>query len=338
METVWFIILGVLLGIYILLDGYEWGGGMVYWLFAGDDKEKMQVLKSIRSIWDANEVWLIAFAALTYFIFPGFFETFYSNLKGIIFVFIFVFVLNILLQNLVYVLFNQPFRKYLDILYGLSNVFIVGILGFLIAMFIRGGITDNMGFWSEKFSPLSSRPGYIDWFTVLFTVFFYILILLQGLGWIVHKASGAFGRKLKFIIKRLAWAGTGIFLLLVAGMYFLHANMYRNFYVYPILFIIPIFILSSLSGLILIRSYQKDNKGFFLATNLFIYFWLGLMIISYPYLLHPTAHHPGISIFETDFHPLKEYHLQWWVIGIALSLLIYSILIHKYYKGKDLLK
>lgn len=338
METVWFIILGVLLGVYILLDGYELGGGMVYLFFTENDEEKKKVLKSIRSIWDANEVWLIAFAVLSYLIFPEFFQTVYNHLKGLIYVFIFVFVLNILLQNLIYALFDKGFRKYLDVLYGLANFVLVGLLGLIIALLIRGGIVEDMPLWSEKFSPLTRKPGFLDWFTMIFIVFFYIVILLQGLGWIVHKASGALGRKLKFKIKKLAWIGMVVLILLVAVMYFVHTDMYRNFYVYPVLFIFPVLMLSSLSALVLIRTYQKDNKGFLLATNLFIYFWIGLMIISYPYLIHPTAYHSGISVFETGFHPLKEYNLQWWVIGIALSLLIYSILIHKYYKGKGMLE
>jgi len=96
--------------------------------------------------------------------------------------------------------------------------------------------------------------------------------------------------------------------------------------------------ISSLAGLVMIRTYSSENKGFLLATNLFIYFWTGFMILLYPYLIYRHRYAPGINIFQTEFHSLQEYYLQWWVVGIALLLITYSILVFKYHKGKSLLE
>jgi cytochrome d ubiquinol oxidase subunit II len=60
MEIFWFIVLTFMLGIYIVLDGYDFGAGIVHLFFAKTEQEKKAVTNSIGPFWDANEVWLIA--------------------------------------------------------------------------------------------------------------------------------------------------------------------------------------------------------------------------------------------------------------------------------------
>ena len=336
METLWYIILWTLFGVYILLEGYEFGAGMVYLFWARTDEEKKKVLKSIRSIWDANEIWLVAFIGLAYFVFPEFFRRIYEAFGSWFYTLVFLYILQLVLQNLILLFFDRPFRKILDILYGLANVLIVFILGIFVANILRGNISGDMPFFSHKFSPFVEKTGYLDWFTLLFSSFFFVVILLHGLGWLIHKNRDAFGRKLKFKVKRLAWLSIPLLIGLVVAVYYIQKDSFRQFLLYPALFIFPVLMISSLFGLTMIRTYQKENKGFLLATNLFIYFWTGFIILLYPYLVYFHKHDKGISVFETEFHSLEEYYLQWWVIGIAVVLIIYSILIFKYSKGKAL--
>ncbi len=336
METLWYIILWTLLGIYILMEGYEFGSGMVYLLYAKTDAEKKKTLLSIRSIWDANEIWLVAFIGLAYFVFPEFFARINEAFGGLFYLLIFAYVLQLVIQNLILLFFESPYRKFLDWIYGIANFVIVFILGVFIANILRGNISGDMPVFSEKFSPFAARTGYIDWFSLLFVILFYILILMHGLGWLIHKNRDAFGRKLKFAVKRLAIISIPLVFVLVAAVYFIQKDSFRQFFLYPALFIFPILMISSLAGLVMIRTYSSENKGFLLATNLFIYFWSGFMILLYPYLIYFHKHHEGISIFNTEFHSLEEYYLQWWVIGIAAILIIYSILVFKYKKGQAL--
>ncbi|NPA43020.1 MAG: cytochrome d ubiquinol oxidase subunit II [Chlorobi bacterium] len=336
METLWYIILWALLGIYILLEGYEFGAGMVYLLFARTDSEKRKVIQSIRSIWDANEIWLVAFLALAYLVFPDFFHRIYEAFGKWFYVFVVAYFVQLVTQNLILIFFDRPFRKILDWVYGLANFVIVFIIGVFISNILRGNIGADMQMFSQNFSPFSPRTGYIDWFVLLFVLMLGLIILMHGLGWLIHKNRDAFGRKLKFAVMRLAIVSIPVVILLVVAIYFIQKDSFRQFLLYPALFIFPILMISSLIGLLMIRTYSNDNKGFLLATNLFIYFWTGFMILLYPYLIYFHRHAKGVSIFETEFHSLKEYYLQWWVIGIALLLIGYSILVFKYHKGKAL--
>jgi len=338
METVWYIILWTLLGVYILLEGYEFGAGMVYLLFAKTDKEKKKTLQSIRSIWDANEIWLVAFLAIAYLVFPEFFRQIEQAFGKWFYVFVTAYFVQLISQNLILIFFDRPFRKILDLIYGVSNFVIVFIIGVFISNILRGNIRADMPFFSQKFSPFTRGTGYIDWFTLLFVFMLGLIILMHGLGWLIHKNRDAYGRKLKFAVMRLAVISIPVVVALVAAIYFIQKDSFRQFILYPALYIFPVLMISSLTGLVMIRTYSSDNKGFLLATNLFAYFWTGFMILLYPYLIYFHKHAPGVSIFDTEFHSLKEYYLQWWVMGIAGLLILYSVLIFKYNKGKALMR
>jgi cytochrome d ubiquinol oxidase subunit II len=56
----WFVMLGVLLTGYAILDGFDLGVGSLH-LFVKGDRERRIVLNSIGPLWDGNEVWLVTF-------------------------------------------------------------------------------------------------------------------------------------------------------------------------------------------------------------------------------------------------------------------------------------
>ena len=338
MEILWFIILGVLFGMFLLFEGYEWGARTVYFLYAGTGEERRQVLDSVRSIWAANEVWLLAYLGLMYVVFPDFFAWNKTHFEGIFYTYVVLYVLSVAVNNLIPVFFDRPVRKVLDIVFFAAQLGMIFLTGIYIAVVIRGWNGDHTALWSKNFSPFTEQSGYLDWFTLLFSFFFFIIILLQGLGWVVHKVRAAFGRKLKFKIQKWAIYGAATSIVLIASLYFILSRPFQYYLSYPVWFLLPVMMISSFAALMAIRTYAKDNKGFMLATNLFIYFWLGVMVLQYPYLVHATNHSAGIDVFHTTFRSLQQYHLQWWVIATGVTLLIYSILIHKYSKGRSLHK
>ena len=336
MPVFWFIILAVLLGIFFMFEGYEWGTRIVYGLYTSNDDERKQVFKSVQSVWAANEIWLLAFLGVSYWVFPEFFRWLQHFFAPLFYVIIFLYVLTVVLNNLIRIFWDKPFRRFLDTLLLVAQAGIVLLFGLMLAIFLRGWDGDAPRLWSRNFSPFSGQSGYLDWFTLLFTLFFFIVILLEGLGWTVHKVTPALARKLKFVIQRLAIYGLILYLILMISLYFLHKDLLHYYIIYPAWFILPLLTLSAFAGLMAIRTYAKNNKGYFLATNLFIYFWLGLMVLKYPYLIRSVSGSGGINIFQTEFHDLTAYNGHWWVIAVAVLLLIYSILIHKYYKGRSL--
>ena len=60
LNLIWFILLGVLLAGYAVLDGFDFGVGMLHLLARGDD-ERRTFIATIGPVWDGNEVWLVTF-------------------------------------------------------------------------------------------------------------------------------------------------------------------------------------------------------------------------------------------------------------------------------------
>ena len=67
--TIWFILVGVLLTGYALLDGFDLGVGALH-LFARKDEERRIMLNAIGPVWDGNEVWLVTGGGALFAAFP----------------------------------------------------------------------------------------------------------------------------------------------------------------------------------------------------------------------------------------------------------------------------
>src|SRR6202162_4422274 len=79
METIWFSLVGAMIAIYVVLDGFDLGAGIVHLLVARTDAERRTVLASIGPVWDGNEVWLIAGGGTLYFAFPALYASSFSG-------------------------------------------------------------------------------------------------------------------------------------------------------------------------------------------------------------------------------------------------------------------
>src|SRR5438105_14067614 len=79
METLWFIIVAVMLTAYVVLDGFDLGAGIIYLIAAKTDGERRAVLRAIGPVWDANEVWLLSAGGTLYFAFPQLYASSFSG-------------------------------------------------------------------------------------------------------------------------------------------------------------------------------------------------------------------------------------------------------------------
>src|SRR6478672_2617041 len=79
MEALWFSIIAALLTIYVVLDGYDLGAGIVYLLLSRTEDDRKQILASIHPLWDGNEVWLIAGGTTLFFAFPKLYAISFSG-------------------------------------------------------------------------------------------------------------------------------------------------------------------------------------------------------------------------------------------------------------------
>jgi cytochrome d ubiquinol oxidase subunit II len=78
LNTIWFILVGVLLTGYAVLDGFDLGIGALH-LFTNKDEERRVMLNSIGPVWDGNEVWLVTGGGALFAAFPNVYATAFSG-------------------------------------------------------------------------------------------------------------------------------------------------------------------------------------------------------------------------------------------------------------------
>src|ERR1041385_6122532 len=76
----WFIVIAILWTGFFILEGFDFGVGMLHSVVGRDDAERRAAINTIGPLWDGNEVWLIVAAAAIFAAFPGWYATMFSAL------------------------------------------------------------------------------------------------------------------------------------------------------------------------------------------------------------------------------------------------------------------
>jgi cytochrome d ubiquinol oxidase subunit II len=79
LQGFWFVVLAVLWTGYFVLEGFDFGVGMLMRLIGRDDAERKAVIGTIEPVWDGNEVWLIVAGGATFAAFPSWYATLFSG-------------------------------------------------------------------------------------------------------------------------------------------------------------------------------------------------------------------------------------------------------------------
>jgi cytochrome d ubiquinol oxidase subunit II len=79
LETFWFCLIAVVWAMYFLLEGFDFGVGMLLPFVPRDDEERGTALRTIGPVWDGNEVWLVVAGGATFAAFPAWYATMFSG-------------------------------------------------------------------------------------------------------------------------------------------------------------------------------------------------------------------------------------------------------------------
>jgi cytochrome bd ubiquinol oxidase subunit II len=79
LQTLWFILIAVLWSGYFLLEGFDFGVGMLLPFLPRDERERQVMFETIGPVWDGNEVWLVTAGGATFAAFPTWYATMFSG-------------------------------------------------------------------------------------------------------------------------------------------------------------------------------------------------------------------------------------------------------------------
>ena len=79
LSTVWFLLIAVLWTGYLVLEGFDFGVGMLLPILGRKDTERRVLINTIGPVWDGNEVWLLTAGGATFAAFPEWYATMFSG-------------------------------------------------------------------------------------------------------------------------------------------------------------------------------------------------------------------------------------------------------------------
>jgi cytochrome bd ubiquinol oxidase subunit II len=201
LHVFWFVVLGVLLAGYVVLDGFDLGVGTLH-LFLRDDLERRLVLNSIGPLWDGNEVWLVTFGGALFAAFPDVYATAFTA-----FYLPFMLLLVFLIGRAVSLEFRSKFqarwwRSYWDVSFAAASTLVLLVAGVAVGNSIQGlplgANKEFAGTLVDLFRP----------YPLLVGVFCVAAASLHGSLFLALKTEGELERR----VQRWAWRAYWVFL------------------------------------------------------------------------------------------------------------------------------
>ena len=78
-QTTWFLLIAVLWVGYFILEGFDFGVGMLLRFVSRNEADRRAVLTTLGPVWDGNEVWLLVAGGATFAAFPEWYATLFSG-------------------------------------------------------------------------------------------------------------------------------------------------------------------------------------------------------------------------------------------------------------------
>src|SRR5258708_25434245 len=145
METAWFAIVSAMLAMYVVLDGFDFGAGILHRFVAKTDAERQTVLAAIGPVYDANEVWLVAAGVVLFMAFPRTYATAFSGFYLALMIVLWLLILRGIAIQLRSHQENPLWREFWDTIFSLASVLLAVVFGTSLGNLVRGVPVDANG-------------------------------------------------------------------------------------------------------------------------------------------------------------------------------------------------
>lgn len=293
LESIWFILWGVLWAVYFMLDGFDLGLGAMMPVYAKKEEEKRILYKALGPFWDGNEVWLITAGGVTFAAFPTTYAVMFSSLYSALMLVLFALILRGVAFEFRNHLDNPVWKATWDICLVGGSFLPALLLGVAFANIFRGIPIDGSGVYQGDLFTLLNPYG------LLGGLLFLALFLLHGSLWLASKTEGAMEERVSRLAGKL-WTVVVLALLTFLGATWFETHLYDNYLKNPFLFVIPIVLIPVLVvvALILERMYiarKEWLKAWFASSLAIVSVTLFGVAGLYPNLL-PSNLNPAFSL------------------------------------------
>ncbi|MCU7491119.1 MAG: cytochrome d ubiquinol oxidase subunit II [Ignavibacteria bacterium] len=331
LNTIWFILVGVLIMGYAILDGFDLGVGILH-LFTKDETEKRISLNAIGPVWDGNEVWLLTGGGALFAAFPAVYATVFSGYYIALMLLLLALILRAISMEFRSKVEDSGWRRFWDYAFGIGSLLPSILFGVAIGNILRGLPINEKGLFTGTF------PGLLNPYSILIGLLSMAMFIMQGSVYLAMKSAGS-QKKRAEAAASASWIAL-ISLYVVATLSsiiispFLFEGLLRN----PLFYIVFVLLLSAFVYFPVALKAGK-LKIAIISSSVIIASMIGLMAISLFPRLVPSGTNLAYSltIYNSSSTPATlTVMLIIALIGMP-AVIAYTAFIYKVFKGKVLL-
>ncbi|MDP9148592.1 MAG: cytochrome d ubiquinol oxidase subunit II [Myxococcota bacterium] len=208
MVPVWYAIVTAMLTAWAVLDGFDFGVGIVQRLVAKSAAERGLLVSAIAPVWDGNEVWLVASGGVFVFAFPRAYAVALSGLYLPLTMVLWLLVFRGIAIELRSQLTHPLWRAGWDGVFALASAALAFVAGVALGNVVRGVPIDGAGWFQLDLFSLQTggghREGVIDAFTALVGLLAMAALAAHGSSYLIWKTEGEV-RARSVVAARRAW-------------------------------------------------------------------------------------------------------------------------------------
>jgi cytochrome d ubiquinol oxidase subunit II len=320
MVTFWVTLLAISILLYVLLDGFDLGVGMLLGLTSNEHRRRA-MLAAVSPIWDGNETWLVVTAVILWGAFPGA----YATLLPAFYLPLLVMLAGLILRGVAFEFRHNAKgpRKIWDFAF---------IGGSFAAAFIQGltvgALVEGLPMAGGQYA--GGDFGWFSPFAALCGVGLCLGYALLGACWLVKKCEGDVRKTAYRLIPYLS-IGLLLFLVLVFA-YALAEDLQvmGRWMERPHLFVFPVFGVFAAVVLAVSVRYHQDELPFPMVVLIFLSAFGTLAVSFWPYMI------PFVLTIDEAAAPQSSLAFMFWGEGLFVFplMLLYTFISYRVFRGK----
>jgi len=188
MIAMWYAIVSLMLIIYVVLDGRNFGAGMIHWLVARTPEERRQVIAAIGPLWSWHEVWLVGFGGTLLAVFPRILASAFAGYYLALFLILWNLILRGISIEVGGHIDDPMWQGFWDFVFVFSNALLAILFGAAAGNVARGVPVDAEGNFSMAFFTnfsVRGEVGLLDWYTVSIAIFAATILAAHGATYLI---------------------------------------------------------------------------------------------------------------------------------------------------------
>ncbi len=324
MTQLWFGILGLMLSAYVVLDGFDFGAGMLHLFVAKTDAERRTVLAAIGPFWDGNEVWLIAVGGVLFVAFPEVLTTAFPAFYLALHLVLWCFALRGVAIEVRNHVTDVMWQALWDAVFGVASALLALLFGVAFGNVVRGvPIDESRSFTMPFFTHFraTGQVGLLDYYTLSVGLLAVALLSAHGAAFLAWRTAGAVRDRCLLLERKLWPAVAALFALVSIETQLIRPDLIAHLLSRPSAWLGIAISVTGAAVLISSRRGLLDGRAFLGSCALITGVLAAAGAAMYPVFLRSTLS-PAFdldALHQPRNNIAMHFALGWWPFAFALA-------------------